>query len=254
MNLETALFCSGAYLVGSLPVGVWTGRAYGVDVRSAGSGNVGATNVWRTVGPLQALFVLLLDVAKGYAPAALAGWLLSAEGFSPVYALAAGGFAVLGHTASPFLRFRGGKGVATGLGVLVAATPEVAAVALMVWAALLLALRYMSFSSVCAAASAPVTAALLGKSPPVVYIYIGLAMLVVVNHRSNIRRLLRGEESKFSFKSTPKGGRNSDAGNLCSDERENGDSEGGARMQGGDHHASESETPRLSGKGKGRRT
>lgn len=194
----------GAYLVGGLPFGYWVGLALGVDVRQKGSGNIGATNVWRVLGARAGLSVLALDVLKGFAPAF---WLpealarLGGVDASAEHGLLFGSCAILGHVASPFLGFRGGKAVATSLGVMLAVTPIVAAVALAVFALLFAVTRYVSLSSLAAAGASTVSVQFLADSAAIRIAYVVVALLLVYRHRSNIVRLIRRKEPRFEFSS-----------------------------------------------------
>lgn len=185
---------AAGFLSGSLPFGLWWGRLLrGVDVRQHGSRNLGATNVFRVLGPAHGVAVLLLDVAKGAAPVLLAHRL---AGDSPL-ALIAGLCAVLGHVFSPWVRFRGGKGVATGLGVWLVVAPAATALALGVWGATLGFTRRVSPASLLASLVLPPAVWWIG--PPEgrwlrTAVAGSIALLLWVRHRSNVRRLLRGEE------------------------------------------------------------
>jgi len=202
MNL--ALLCIGSYLVGAIPFGVIVARVKGVDIMSVGSGNIGATNVWRTFGVGLGLLVFALDVLKGAVPAMIAAGLTGRSDWS----FACGALAVLGHSASPFLRFRGGKGVSTGLGALLGSAPWVGLCSFGVFVLVLAVTRYVSLSSVIAAISMVAFGVVFHEPPIVVLGYGMLAAFVLIRHRANLRRLLRHEEPKFG--SPP--GRSSDAG------------------------------------------
>ncbi|MCR4418973.1 MAG: glycerol-3-phosphate 1-O-acyltransferase PlsY [Clostridia bacterium] len=177
------------YLLGSIPVGYWTGRLKGVDVRQHGSGNIGMTNVIRVLGTAAGLAVLLGDVAKG----AIAAWLGHAVG-GPVLAALGGLAAVAGHNWSIFLGGRGGRGVATSAGAVLALAPWVAVSAVAVWAVTVLATRYVSVGSIVAGLSTPVFMLLYGQ--PAAYVLLGAAVaaLIVLQHRPNLRRLRQGTE------------------------------------------------------------
>lgn len=186
-----------AYLLGSVPFGYIVGRVRGIDVRQHGSGNVGASNVMRLLGVPAGILVLLLDALKGYMGVAM----MRMAGYdTPELLLLAGLCAVAGHTWSVFLRFRGGRGVATSLGVLIALAPAVAAVAFFTWVVVLLLTRYISLSSVVAGAVLPI-AMILFKQPGV-YILGGFVifMLDVYRHVPNFRRLLAGTEPKIGHR------------------------------------------------------
>jgi glycerol-3-phosphate acyltransferase PlsY len=185
------------YVLGSLPWGLWLPKALaGVDVRTIGSGNIGATNVWRALSFKIGLAVLLLDVAKGSAAALIGIW-----GGGDVVGILAGVGALAGHYRPLFLGFeRGGKIVATtgGVGLALAPLPFLCATAL--WFALFLLTRYASIASILAASSLPFLALLFEESWPVVGFTIAAALAIVVLHRGNIRRLLDGTENRMSFR------------------------------------------------------
>jgi glycerol-3-phosphate acyltransferase PlsY len=193
---EAALIVAG-YLLGSLPWGYWLPRVLkGVDIRTVGSGNVGATNVWRTFGATLGLPVLVLDVAKG-AAAALLGRLLDDD----LTGVLAGAAAVAGHWRPVFLGFqRGGKVVATTGGVALAIAPLAGVSAVGVWIALFFLTRYASVASLGAGISLPLFALLYDDSWPVLGFMIGAAAAIVILHRENIGRLLRGEERRATIR------------------------------------------------------
>jgi glycerol-3-phosphate acyltransferase PlsY len=184
------------YLLGSIPFGLLLTRAAGLgDIRRIGSGSIGATNVLRTGHKGLAAATVLLDAAKGAAAVLLGGALAGAAG---VYA---GGLAaVLGHLFPVWLRFRGGKGVATGCGVLIAASPLVAALAGAVWLAVAVLLRISSAAALAACVAAPLIAWGLRAPDPVLALAFTIAVLVVASHHANIRRLLAGTEPRIGAK------------------------------------------------------
>jgi glycerol-3-phosphate acyltransferase PlsY len=183
------------YLAGSIPFGVLIARAFGLgDLRRIGSGNIGATNVLRTGNRTAAALTLILDAAKGGLPA-LAARVLAGEDAAQV----AGVAAFLGHLYPVWLGFRGGKGVATFLGTLLALAPAVGLAACATWLAVAALTRYSSLSALVAAALAPVFAAILG-APGTSLAAILMAALVFARHDANIRRLLKGEEPKIGRK------------------------------------------------------
>ena len=189
MNGDMLLALGVSYLLGSIPFGLLLTRAFGKgDIRDIGSGNIGATNVLRTGSKGLAAATLLLDAAKG----ALAVWL--AQRFWGFELHAAAGVLV-GHLYPLWLRFRGGKGVATFLGILVPLLPIAALVYAVVWLSLLVLVRISSAAGILAAVSAPITAAVVGDSARFPLLA-GLALLIVWKHRENIRRLLAGEEPR----------------------------------------------------------
>jgi acyl phosphate:glycerol-3-phosphate acyltransferase len=182
------------YLAGSIPFGLILTKLGGAgDIRGIGSGNIGATNVLRTGRKGLALATLGADIAKGALPTLLAfAWL------GPDIAIAVGLGTVLGHCFPVWLRFRGGKGVATAAGVILALTPVVVPIILALFIAIVWATRYVSLGSCLAAIAAPATAWLLGYGQPS-ELYVLLAVIVVGTHHANILRLLKGKESKLSF-------------------------------------------------------
>lgn len=193
-----------AYLLGSIPTGLLVGRLRGIDVRKHGSGNVGATNVARVVGKLPGLFVLIVDAAKGYVPVTLiaskavameAGW--PAENLR----ILLGVVAVAGHIWNPFLQFKGGRGVATGLGVLLGLDGRVGVGSLLVWLIVVFLTKYVSIASISAAVASCFLMALLGHSVLWVWGAIAVALVILWRHRPNLLRLLQGEEPKISSKS-----------------------------------------------------
>jgi glycerol-3-phosphate acyltransferase PlsY len=181
-----------AYLIGAIPVGFLVGRAFGMgDIRRHGSGTIGATNVFRSLGRTAAVLTLIGDVAKG----ALAVWL--GRLVSPDAAPAATVAAVVGNCWPVFLGFRGGKGVATGFGALLALVPLAVAPAALVWIAITASFRYVSLGSVLAALCVPLGAVMLGYAWPSVAASAAVAAIIVVRHRENINRLLGGNERRL---------------------------------------------------------
>jgi glycerol-3-phosphate acyltransferase PlsY len=192
-----ALLVVAGYLAGSLPFGYWLVRAFrGVDIRTVGSGNIGATNVWRTFGPRFGIAVMLLDTLKGFVPALVASlWVGS------LWGVIAGAAAMLGHSRPLFLRFeRGGKMVATCGGAFLGVAPVVGGVGLVVWLLVFAACRYASAASIAGAISLPVAALVLGEPWPVVVFAVAAAAGVLFLHRANIRRLRSGTESKIQLR------------------------------------------------------
>ena len=191
----TPLLVLAAYLAGSVPFGLLVGRARGIDVRRHGSGNIGATNVARALGKGWGLLVLLLDLAKGWAPVFAASRLLGhGEPHRPWWIAATLLAAVLGHVFPVFLRFRGGKGVATALGVILAVSPWAALVGIGSYLALYLLTRISSVGSLGGTAAAVGAAWLLAVPPPVGAALVLVALVILWRHRENLGRLRRGEE------------------------------------------------------------
>ncbi|HSU06765.1 MAG TPA: glycerol-3-phosphate 1-O-acyltransferase PlsY [Acetobacteraceae bacterium] len=194
-----AVFIVFGYLLGSVPFGLLLTRAAGLgDIRSTGSGNIGATNVLRTGHRGLAAATLVLDGAKGAVAVLVAFWL-----GGHAAGLWAGGGAVLGHTFPVWLGFRGGKGVATALGVLLAAAWPVGLLACAAWLLTAGVARRSSLASLVAVASGPIFAWVLGE-PGVVKLALGIAVLVYARHHTNIRRLLAGTEPRIGHKAEDK--------------------------------------------------
>jgi glycerol-3-phosphate acyltransferase PlsY len=198
--LSTVLWLVAAYLLGATPTSYLAGRlGRGIDLREHGSKNLGATNVYRILGWRYAIPVALIDIAKGALPVLLApppAWL-------PV---AAGGAAVLGHMFSPYVRFKGGKGVATAAGMFLALAPIALLLAVPVWALCVWLTGYVSLSSILAALSIPAWIQLTGGGPDSPYVFgasVALALLIMFAHRRNIGRLVRGTESRFRSGARP---------------------------------------------------
>ena len=184
-----------SYLLGSIPNGLWLGKAlWQTDLRKYGSHNIGATNAWRTLGKGPGFLVFFLDMLKGL----LAVWLGEMLVGTPLVMILCGVLAIVGHSLSLFLRLHGGKGVATGLGVILMLMPKVTVIVFLVWLLLVLATRYVSLGSIVAAALVPVLALVFGY--PALYVAFGVlaAALIIVRHRSNITRLLNGTENRIS--------------------------------------------------------
>lgn len=202
-----------AYLLGSIPTGYLVARSKGVDIRKQGSGNIGATNVFRILGKPAGILVLLADAAKGYGAVWFATlftlWQLSTQRDIPdelllVYlersALLAGFFAILGHNYTCWLRFKGGKGVATTAGVLLAWTPAGFGLAFAVWLLVFGVSRYVSLASIVGAVCLPVTTWLSGGSRTVIAVTAVLGALAVFKHKDNLKRLRNGTEHRFGQK------------------------------------------------------
>jgi glycerol-3-phosphate acyltransferase PlsY len=199
-----------AYIIGSIPSAVWLGQAfYGVDVREYGSGNAGATNTFRVLGKKAGIIVMFLDIFKGYTATKLAFFIgLSVTGPQNStqfvnYELALGVIAVMGHLFPVFAGFRGGKGVATLFGMILAVNPAAAGLCVLVFVTVLLATKYVSLSSICAGFTFPIaTVFILQTSVKSEVLYgICVCLLILVTHQKNLERLLKGKESKvYLFK------------------------------------------------------
>jgi len=183
------VFC---YLIGAIPCGYLVGRLRGVDIRSRGSGNIGTTNAFRVLGPKHGLIVFVCDVAKGLIPVLIAKTL-----GGPDWGVAAGLAAVAGHNWSIFLGFRGGRGVATGAGVVLALMPKVVLIAFGIWVVVVLVSGYVSLGSIIAALSVPVIA-LIYHVPWIYYVFaIPAPLFILYRHLPNIDRLRKGTESRL---------------------------------------------------------
>jgi acyl phosphate:glycerol-3-phosphate acyltransferase len=195
------LFAS--YLLGAIPTSYLVSRAFAsIDLRQHGSGNLGATNLYRVLGWKYAIPVALFDIAKGLVPVVLfAPW----ASRSQLFALACGVTAIVGHVFSVFVRFKGGKGVATAAGVMLGLTPLALAIAATVWGLVLLLTGYVSLSSIAAALVLPFAVYLMEHrvTPEVLWIDVAVAVGVILLHRKNIQRLLNGTESRFGRRAAP---------------------------------------------------
>jgi glycerol-3-phosphate acyltransferase PlsY len=195
--MTQALLVLGGYLAGSLPFGYWLVRALrGVDIRTVGSGNIGATNVWRTYGPRFGIAVMVLDALKGFVPALVASlWL------GPLWGVLAGAAAMLGHSRPVLQRLaRGGKMVATCGGAFLGVAPVVGGIGAAVWILVFAVCRYASVASITAALSLPIVAFALGEPWPVIAFAAAAAVAVLFLHRTNIRRLRSGTETKMRLR------------------------------------------------------
>lgn len=194
--MSLALWLVAAYALGATPTSYVAGRlARGIDLREHGSKNLGATNVYRLLGWGYAVPVAVIDILKGVIPVALFGRWADGPTWLPV---ALGAAAVLGHVYSPYVQFKGGKGVATAAGMFLALAPYAVLIALPVWALCLRLTGYVSLSSILAAATFPLWVRLTatnGRSA--LYASVALAVLIAFTHRANIRRLLAGTENRF---------------------------------------------------------
>jgi glycerol-3-phosphate acyltransferase PlsY len=193
-----------SYLIGAIPFSLLIARAHGVDVRKVGSGNVGATNVLRSVGKAAGITALLLDVAKGFGPTyliPLAFANCADVGDAPLLPIICALSAICGHVWPVYLKFRGGKGIATSAGSLIALAPTAVLIGLIAWIIVLFGSRYVSLASIAAAAVIPGVAWYLyspeGMLLPCTLTVMGI--MAILKHRSNISRLLSGSESKISL-------------------------------------------------------
>lgn len=192
--MAEALVVLSAYLLGSMPFGYWVVRLLKhEDIRTVGSGNIGATNVWRTYGKGYGIPIVVLDVAKGFVPA-FVGALVANE----VVGALAGGAAMLGHWRPLFLRFqKGGKTVATAGGTFFGLAPLLGGIGLVIWVAAFLVTRYASVGSIATALALPFAGIALGEPWPVLVFAVAAGVAVLILHRGNIARLRAGTESRF---------------------------------------------------------
>ena len=192
------------YLLGSIPTGFLVAKARGVDIRKVGSGNIGATNVFRYLGKPAGIFVLLADGLKGWVAVVLvtrllAGWLYpSADSQDREWlAVCAGLCAVLGHNFTCWLNFKGGKGIATSAGVLAALVPWALLIILSIWILIFALSRYVSLASICASFTLPFAVWFTERDLTMTLITAGMAALAIYKHRGNIQRLMNGTENRF---------------------------------------------------------
>ena len=195
-----------AYLLGSIPTGYLVARARGIDIRTVGSGNIGAANVFRILGKPAGILVLVVDGLKGFAACA---WLIDfviqlfavAPGQIENLRIVAGICAVLGHNYTCWLKFKGGKGIATSAGVYFALAPLAAGIALGIWIIVFALGRYVSVASIAAAVALPTGVWLTKNNLFLGIVTTALGLLAIYKHKGNIQRLTRGKESRVSFKS-----------------------------------------------------
>ncbi|TAN42170.1 MAG: glycerol-3-phosphate 1-O-acyltransferase [Nitrospirae bacterium] len=194
----TVAVCVIAFLIGSVPTGLIIAKAKGIDLRKVGSGNIGATNVMRAVGKKEALFTLLGDIGKGAAAVVFAKFFA----LDILWQGLAGLCAVLGHNFSVFLKFRGGKGVATSLGILFAYSPHVGLFTATLWLLAAKFTKYSSLSALIAFGFLPLSIYVLDMSLEKFSIAIVLTVLLFIRHSANIKRLIEGTESRIGQRST----------------------------------------------------
>jgi glycerol-3-phosphate acyltransferase PlsY len=193
MLLFWAILC---YLLGSIPFGLLIAKIWKIDIRRHGSGNIGATNVLRTLGPLPGAVVLLLDFLKGW----LAIFLGGLAGGTPSQLIILGSAVILGHMFSVFLRFKGGKGVATSLGVLAGLTPDIFLISALLAALILFTTRYVSAASLTTSLCVPFLMLLTGKPLPYTLLAALAALFIFIRHVPNLKRLLQGTELRLGEK------------------------------------------------------
>jgi len=198
-----------AYLLGSIPTGFLVAKARGLDIRTVGSGNIGATNVSRYLGKLAGVLVLLADALKGWVAVVLVAKLavMAADRSAGPQArewlaICAGFAAILGHNYTCWLHFKGGKGIATSAGVLMALVPLALLIILAVWILLFALTRYVSLASICAAFALPFAAWLTRQSTAMKILTAAVGALAIYKHKANIQRLIQGTENRFGAKQT----------------------------------------------------
>lgn len=194
--MEIAVYSFLAYVVGSIPFGLIVGKIFGKDITKEGSGNIGATNVTRVVGKKAGAAVLILDALKGFLPV----YYLVSKGYSPKVVSIVSIFAVIGHTFSIFMKFKGGKGVATALGVLLALSVKSSVIILMFWLGVFLATGYVSLASILSASISWVVIHIITGDIYYTYAAFFIALIIIFKHKSNIDRLLKGQEYRFIHK------------------------------------------------------
>lgn len=193
--MDKILLSVAAYLLGAIPFGLLVAKSRGVDIRTQGSGNIGATNVFRVIGKGWGIFTFVLDALKGFIPSFFFPRL---AGLDTEWGVLFGIVAILGHSFPVYLKFKGGKGVATSAGMLLGVAPVAVGVGFVSWALCMVVSRIVSLSSIVAAIAVAIAVWVLDPKALVVNIALTiLAMLVIWLHRANIRRLLNGTESRF---------------------------------------------------------
>ena len=202
-----AITAALAYLLGSIPTGFIVAQLKGVDIRAVGSGNIGATNVLRALGKPAGILVLFVDMLKGWlAVVVLTRLVLLAFGLArngttlEAAEIIAGAAAILGHNYTCWLQFKGGKGIATSAGVLLALVPWALLIIAAIWTSVCMATRYVSLASVAASAALPFASWLTRESLTRVIVTAAMAVLAIYKHKGNIRRLLDGTEPRFGQK------------------------------------------------------
>lgn len=196
--MSSILALAASYFIGAIPFGLIVGKvSKGIDIRDFGSGNIGASNVLRTLGPVLGVLVLLLDTAKGLA----AVLICKALGLTPWFIVLGALMGVAGHTLSVFLKFRGGKGVATSLGVIIGLDPAAAGIAFGLWLIIVAVTRYISLASIIATITVPILFRWVWAKPLAYQVLVIVASLaILVKHRSNMVRLIRGVETRIGEK------------------------------------------------------
>lgn len=195
--MKIALLIPFAFILGSIPFGIIIAKVMGIDLKKIGSGNIGATNVLRALGKCPAALTLLGDILKGTAAVAIGRYLSVGPAYEGIIGLSA----ILGHNFSLFLGFKGGKGVATSIGVLLIYSPQVAIFTLIIWVMVVLMTRYSSLGAIVAFGLLPVNVFLVDYSEMKLIISAVITLLILLRHIGNIERLIRGTERKIGERS-----------------------------------------------------
>lgn len=194
MTITLLILVVVSYLIGSIPSGLILGKTiWHTDLREHGSKNIGATNAFRTLGKNAALLIFACDAIKGAFGVWLGGYLLA----EPLALVLGGIAAIIGHNWSIFLGFKGGRGVATGLGVIAMLVPTITAIVFVTWAVIVYLTRYVSLASVIAAACVPIWMIVFGEQTEIIVFGVIAALFVIIRHKANIVRLINGTESKI---------------------------------------------------------
>ena len=202
-----------AYLLGSIPTGFLVAKARGIDIRAVGSGNIGAANTFRSIGKTAGIFVLVIDALKGFVAVEACGMILKCLGIAETdvedhYRIVAGISAILGHNYTCWLKFKGGKGVATTAGVYLALAPAALGIAVVVFILVVAIWRYTSLGSMLAAVALTIAVWFTRPDMCLRLVTIALCLLTLFKHQTNIQRLVAGKENKLEFKKKPAGGGN----------------------------------------------
>lgn len=193
ISMAFVLIC--AYILGSVPFGLLLGKGvWNIDLREHGSKNIGATNAWRTIGKAAGILIFICDFLKGFISVYIASCLVG----TPLSMVLAGVVAIFGHSLSIFLKFKGGKGVSTGLGVIAMLMGKVTVIVFLAWFAIVYFTRYVSLGSCVAVVLVPILAYAFCEPKEFIVFGIVAALLIIIRHKSNIIRLLNGTESKIA--------------------------------------------------------
>ncbi len=195
MTINLIIVAAASFLLGSIPFGYIVAKIKGVDIRKHGSGNIGATNVYRTIGKKEGVLTLLLDLMKGLICVLAAKLVFS----NPIYWYVASIFSVLGHDFSVFLKFKGGKGVATTYGAVLGLVPYAALIGMFIWISILLKTKYSSLAALLSFFISTTTSVVFFKNGYVEYIFVFLFILMIAKHKENIKRIINREEKSINL-------------------------------------------------------